>query len=113
MLVKRIVLALGAIAIIVGVAGLLTSVSIDPEGRSVSCGSAVSADLSEARAQQPTTTDNARIDGDLVVRPDYVALCRQELDDRRLWTLTLCGLGVLAVAVPAVMTLASRRRASA
>jgi len=113
MIVKRIVMSLGAVAIIVGVVGLLTGVSIDPEGRSVSCGSAVAADLSEARALQPETTENARIDGELVVRPDYVALCQKELEDRRVGTLSLCGLGVVAVAVPAVMTLASRRRTSA
>ncbi|ORB55875.1 hypothetical protein BST42_05590 [Mycolicibacterium rhodesiae] len=105
-------------ALIVGIAGLVTPVSAGPGNRgptvaeplSVDCGIAVSPDLSAAREATvlggknmpsppgaPGTPGLAQPHDDIIVNTDYVSLCREELTDRRIWTVTLAALGVVAV----------------
>ncbi|BBX70718.1 hypothetical protein [Mycolicibacterium psychrotolerans] len=110
MILRRIIMLICAVAAVIGIAGLLTPVSVSPQRQVISCGTAVAPDLSQARIQEAPVTQNARQDGDLVVRPDYTALCRQELDDRRLGTLSLAAVGALAVIVALSMELRQRRR---
>ncbi|KRE31762.1 hypothetical protein ASG82_01960 [Mycobacterium sp. Soil538] len=110
MILRRIIMLIGAVAAVVGIAGLLTPVSVSPQRQIISCGTAVAPDFAQARTQEAPLTQNARQDGDLVVRPDYTALCRQELDDRRLGTLTLTAVGAVAVIVALLTELRRRRR---
>ncbi len=98
-LVRSIVMFAGAVAVVVGVVGLFTVVSVSPNQNNVLCGSAVAPDLSQARAETgrgyPATPPAADVK---VAHSDYVALCRGELTDRRIWTITVAGIGVLSIA---------------
>ncbi len=100
----------GAIAVLIGVAGLLTPVSVSPERQAVECGTAVSADLSRARALDDEMPAKLDVSGELAAAPDYTELCQKELDDRRLGTLTLTGFGAIVVLVPLAVGLIGRRR---
>ena len=112
-LVRRAALFLGALALIVGVAGLLTSVSVSAGQTTVQCGSAVAPDLSQARAEDDRGVANVPMLGEVVVDTNVTRLCRMELTDRRLWTISLAAAGALAVAVTGVLEARGRRSAAA
>jgi hypothetical protein len=95
--IRRIIGFAGALAILVGTAGLLTPVSVSPELQTVRCGSAASPDMSAARANDDGSDANIPVTGGVVTDVNYTELCRMEIEDRRVWTITLAALGVLAV----------------
>ncbi len=95
------VLFVGVVAAIVGIVGLLVPVSVGEEG--VSCGSAAMPDYSEARAATDFGGVNIPVLDEVLVNPDYVALCDAELRDRRTWTITLTAVGAIAVIGALVM----------
>lgn len=90
-------LFLGTAALIVGVAGLLTPVRVSPEEPIVDCGSAVIPDLSEARAMDDGNSANVLIGNEVVADTNFTRLCQMELTDRRMWTISLVAVGVLAI----------------
>lgn len=90
-------LFLGVVAMIVGIAGLLTPVSVSSEGQIVACGSAVAPDLSQARAHDDGNAANVLIIDEVVADTDFTRLCQMELTDRRLWTITLTAAGGLVI----------------
>lgn len=122
MIVRWSVLSLAAVAVIVGVTGLLAPVHAGP--RNVGCGTAVATDLSAARvatetpgpgvpwpttlSEEPDITEPFR--GRVYV--DYLALCRQELNDRRLWTISLAAVGVVTAAGAAATIGLARHRSA-
>ena len=113
-LIRGILAFLGVVAVIVGVVGLLAPVSVSPEGVSVRCGSAVAADLSAARAHDDGSAANVPVPGGVVTDTNFEQLCRQELTDRRVWTITLAAAGGLAVvAAFGLGTLVRQRQHSA
>jgi hypothetical protein len=87
----------GAVALIVGIAGLLTPVSVAPEDKTVSCGTAVAPDLSEARANDDRSVANVPILDEVVADINYTRLCQMDLTDRKIWTISLAGVGALAI----------------
>lgn len=114
MLVRWIVVFIGAVALVTGVAGLLTPVSAGPGN--VGCGIAVAPDLSSARVATerggqnrpsppsvPETPGFAEPHDDIIVNTDYVDLCRKELTDRRIWTITLAAVGAAAALAGALV----------
>ncbi|KMO73278.1 hypothetical protein BST22_02055 [Mycolicibacterium chubuense] len=96
---RWILLFTGVAAMLVGGVGLLTPVSVDPRRVVVSCGTAVSPDM-----PVPPGDDDAAVD------PDYARLCRMEVTDRRLWTITLLVVGATTTAAGVAY---ARRRAQA
>jgi hypothetical protein len=92
----------GAVALIVGIAGLLTPVSVSPEDKTVSCGTAVAPDLSEARANDDRSAANVpilgEVEAEVVADINYTRLCQMDIEDRRIWTISLAGVGAFAVA---------------
>lgn len=98
MIVLRIVLFVGVVAAIVGVAGLFTPVSASPENRVIECGSAVAPDLSAARAHDDGSAANIPVPGGVVADTDFRRLCQMNLEDRRIWTITLAVAGVVVAA---------------
>ncbi|KUH99192.1 hypothetical protein [Mycobacterium sp. IS-3022] len=98
MIVLRIVLFAGVAAVIVGVVGLLAPVSASPENRTIECGSAVAPDLSAARAHDDGSAANIPVPGGVVADTDFTRLCQMNLEDRRIWTITLAVAGLVAVA---------------
>lgn len=100
----------GVVALLVGILGLITPVSVSPYRQVVSCGSAIAPDLSEARSLDDTSAANVPVAGEVVVDTDYTQLCRMELEDRRLWTITVAVVGALAMSAAGIQrVLASRK----
>jgi hypothetical protein len=97
MILQRIVFSLGVVAVIVGVAGLVVPVSVSPDRQHVGCGSAVWPDLSEAKKHDDNSAANIPVPGGVVTDTNYTRLCRKDLEDRRLWTVTLAIAGLVAV----------------
>lgn len=98
MIVRRILVFAGVVALIVGTVGLLAPLSVSPEAEpSVRCGSAVAPDLSAARANDDESAANFPVRGEVVVDTNYTRLCQLDLADRRIWTITLAAAGALAV----------------
>lgn len=110
MILRRTVLFAGVVALIVAVVGLLVPVSVSPEGATVGCGSAVAPDLSTARANDDRSAANMPILGEVVVDTNYTRLCQMDLDDRRIWTITLAAAGFLAVVGALALGALSNRR---
>lgn len=106
----RLILVLaGAVTLIVGVVGLLTPVSVSPELQTVGCGSAVSPDFSAARTANDYVSALPQSD-EVVVGIDYTELCRMELKDRRILSITLAAGGVLILAAGMTMLVRSRQK---
>ncbi|PRC47528.1 hypothetical protein C6A85_84490, partial [Mycobacterium sp. ITM-2017-0098] len=97
MKLRLIVACLGAVALLVGIVGLFAPVSVSAEGEVISCGSVAAPDLSAARAKDDASAANALVVGDLVSDANFTRLCDMNLEDRRLWTISLGALGALAV----------------
>lgn len=76
MIIRRVVLFAGAVALIVGAVGLLTPVSASGGLGAVKCGSAVAPDLAAARAEDDGNPANIRVDGELVVDTNDTRLCQ-------------------------------------
>lgn len=106
MTTRWVVLSAGLVAVMIGVTGMLTPIEVGPGD--VGCGSVAAADLSAARAAterggtiipvseiEPGGIDRPA-DSAVIVRYDYVELCRQELEDRRIGTIALVGIGAVA-----------------
>lgn len=113
MIARRTSLAIGVLALLVGVVGLLSPVNISPGLTPVPCGTAVAPDLESARQQAPADTQtganelpyNTEWVGDV----DYAQLCDKEISDRRAWTITLTVVGVLALLTAAALGVRARR----
>jgi hypothetical protein len=110
-IVRRIALFAGVVALLIGVVGLLAPVSVSPEREpSVGCGSALAPDLSAARANDDESAANFPVPGGVVVDTNFTRLCRMDLEDRRIWTITLAAVGALAVVGGLVLGAFSNRR---
>jgi hypothetical protein len=102
------ILVAGAVLLVAGVIGLLVPVSANGGGdKSVSCGSALVSDLSEARAADNNVSNKgADVAKDLGAgslapaipgQTSYMAACNSELGSRRTWTIPLAVLGLLVI----------------
>lgn len=92
----------GVIAVLVGMVGLVAPVSVSPALPVVNCGSAAFPNLADARALDDGDASNVVVGEEVLVDTDYTRLCRMDLEDRRLWTVTLVGVGVLIAATGAL-----------
>ena len=108
-LVRRIVLFVGVVAFVVGAVGLITPVSVSPNEETVACGSAISPDLSAARAADDGESSNVPIPGGFVENTNFTRLCRMELSDRRIGTIVLAVAGALAIGGALVVGARSKR----
>jgi len=109
MITRRIILFIGGVAVLVGVIGLFTPVSVHPELVPVSCGSAVAPNLSAARARDDGNAANVPVRGEVIVDSNYTRLCQMDLADRRIWTITLAAAGALAIASALALAARSNR----
>jgi hypothetical protein len=96
---RRLILLVGAIALITGVIGLLVPVSVPgPDGGSIGCGNGIVADTSAAREADSTNIANLPILEQFIPHTDYVTQCQSAVSQRRAWTIpvTVVGLAVIA-----------------
>ena len=95
---RRLVIAVGAVLLLVGIVGLLVPVSIsDGNGNSVSCGNGIAMDLSSARNANDKNGANIPILNQALPHTDYVAQCQSSVSGRRSWTIPLAVIGVAAI----------------
>lgn len=111
MIVRRVTLFLGIVAVIVGAVGLFAPASVSPRDRTVECGSVLSPDLSAARALDDGNAANIPVPGGVAVDTNYTQLCRMNLEDRRIWTITLAVVGAIVAAGALVWGARSNRAA--
>jgi hypothetical protein len=98
MTVRRLIIAVGAVLLLAGVIGLLVPVKIsDGNGGSIGCGNAVAVDLSAARDANAKSVANIPILSQVLPHTDYVAQCESSVGGRRMWTIPLAVVGVVAI----------------
>ena len=94
---RRIVLIVGAVALLIGFIALLVPVSTsDGNGGRINCGNGLSSNLSAARDANNNSVASVPILNQVVPHNDYVAQCQSELSGRRAWTIPLAVLGAVA-----------------
>jgi len=87
------------VLLLAGVIGLLAPVSIsDGNGNSIGCGNAVATDLSAAHSANDKSLANVPILNQVIPHTDYVAQCESSVGSRRMWTIPLAVVGIVAVA---------------
>jgi hypothetical protein len=98
MTVRRFVLLLGAVALVIGIIGLLVPVSVsDSKGGSLGCGNAAISNLSSAREANNKSVASIPILNQIVPHTDFVAECQSALSGRRSWTIPVTVIGAIAI----------------
>ena len=101
---RRMILLLGAVALVAGVIGLLVPVSIaGPNNDSVGCGNGFAADLSAAQQADNNNPANLPIINQVLPHTNYVTQCQSALSGRRSWTIPVAVIGLVAVAGSVLM----------
>lgn len=96
--VRRLIIAVGAVLLLAGIIGLLVPVSVsDGNGNSVSCGNGIATDLNSARNANEKNGSNIPILNQVIPHTDYVAQCQSSVNSRRMWTIPLAVIGIVAV----------------
>lgn len=89
----------GAVVLLIGVIALLVPVSTsNGNGGNISCGTAISSDLSAAREANSKSVADVPILNQIVPHNDYVAQCESAVSQRRAWSIPLAAVGLLATA---------------
>ena len=96
---RRLILLVGAVALIVGAIGLFVPVSVPgPDNGSIGCGNGLSSDLSAAREANNNNPANLPILNAIIPHTDYVTQCQSALSGRRAWTIPVAVAGLMVVA---------------
>jgi hypothetical protein len=96
---RRLILLVGAVALIAGVIGLLVPVSVPgPNGGSIGCGNGIAQDLSAAQSADNGNLANLPILNQVIPHTDYVPLCQSALSQRRSWTIPVAVIGLVVIA---------------
>lgn len=96
---RRLILLAGAILFVAGIVGLFVPVNVSG---GIGCGNAVHSDLSAARARDNQNVGNSPIvqqipiANQLAPKSQFVSECNSALGTRRLWTIPLTALGIVA-----------------
>jgi hypothetical protein len=99
MSLRRLILLVGAVALIAGVIGLLVPVSVPgPDGGSIGCGNGVVADLSAARGADNNNLANLPILNEVIPHTNYVAQCQSAVSGRRAWAIPVAIVGLVVIA---------------
>lgn len=113
MVIRLMIVFAGVVALMVGIAGLLVPVSVSADRQVVRCGSPIAPDLSAARTHDDASAANVPVLGEVVTDTNFTRLCRKDLEDRRLWTITLAVAGTLVMVLAVAQgALSSRERSS-
>lgn len=96
---RRLVLLVGAVALAVGLIGLLMPVSVPgPDGGSIGCGNALVQDQSAAREADQRNLVNLPILNEIIPHTDYVAQCQAAVSSRRAWAIPVAVIGLVVIA---------------
>jgi hypothetical protein len=96
---RRLILLVGAVALIAGVIGLLVGVSVPgPEDGSIGCGNGLAQDLSAARQADNNNPANLPILNQVIPHTEYVTQCQSALSSRRAWAIPVGVVGLVVIA---------------
>ena len=96
---RRLILLVGAIALVVGVIGLLVPVSVQgPDNGSIGCGNGLAADSSAAQQADSQNPANLPILNQVIPHTNYVAQCHSAVSGRRAWTIPVAVIGLVVIA---------------
>jgi len=96
---QRLILLAGAVALIIGVIGLLVGVSVPgPDSGGIGCGNGVATDLSAAREANNNNLANLPVLNEIIPHSDYVAQCQSAVSGRRAWTIPVAVVGLVVIA---------------
>jgi hypothetical protein len=99
MTVRRLILLVGAVALIAGVIGLLVPVSVPgPDNRSIGCGTGLVQDSSAAREADSNNPANLPILNEIIPHTDYVTQCQSAVSSRRAWAIPVAVVGLVVIA---------------
>jgi hypothetical protein len=99
MSLRRLILLVGAVALIAGVVGLLVPVSVSgANGDKIGCGNAIAPDLSAAREADDKNLANVPILNQIIPHTNYVAECEAAVSHRQAWSIPLAAVGAIAIA---------------
>jgi hypothetical protein len=96
---RRLILLVGAVALIAGVIGLLVPVSVPgPDNGSIGCGNGLVQDSSAAREADNNNPVNLPILNEVVPHTDYVTQCQSAVSSRRAWAIPVAVVGLVVIA---------------
>jgi hypothetical protein len=99
MSLRRLILLAGAVALIIGVIGLLVGVSVPgPDNGSIGCGNGIATDLAAAREANNNNPANLPVLNQIIPHSDYVAQCQSAVSGRRTWTIPVAVVGLVVIA---------------
>jgi hypothetical protein len=97
--VRRLILLVGAVALVVGVVGLLLPVSVaGPDNGSIGCGNGLAQDSSAAQQADNSNLANLPILNQVIPHTDYTAQCQSAVSGRRAWTIPVTIVGLVVIA---------------
>jgi hypothetical protein len=96
---RRLILLVGAIALIAGIIGLLVPVSVPgPDNGSIGCGNGLVQDLSAAQQADNNNPANLPILNQVIPHTEYVKQCQSALSGRRAWAIPVAVVGLVVIA---------------
>ena len=96
---RRLILLVGAVALVVGIIGLLLPVSVPgPDNSSIGCGNGLVQDQSAAREADSSNPVNLPILNEVIPHTDYVAQCQSAVSSRRAWAIPVAVIGLVVIA---------------
>ena len=95
---RRLILLVGAVALVVGVIGLLMPVSVPgPDNGSIGCGNGLAQDSSAAQQADNSNLANLPILNQVIPHTDYTAQCQSAVSGRRAWTIPVTIVGLVVI----------------
>lgn len=99
MSLRRLILLVGAVALVIGVIGLLVPLSVPgPDNGSIGCGNGLAQDSSAAQQADNENPANLPIINQVIPHPNYVAECQSAVSGRRAWTIPVAVVGLVVIA---------------
>jgi hypothetical protein len=96
---RRLILLVGAVALIAGVIGLLVPVSVPgPDNGSIGCGSGLVQNLSAAQEADHNNPANLPILNEVIPHTNYVTQCQSALSGRRALAIPAAVIGLVVIA---------------
>jgi hypothetical protein len=96
---RRLILLVGAVALVAGVIALLVPVSVPgPDNGSLGCGNGIASSDSAAREADNNNPANLPIINQVVPHTEYVAQCHSAVSGRRAWAIPLAIIGLVVIA---------------
>lgn len=96
---RRLILLVGAVALVIGLIGLLMPVSVPgPDSASIGCGNGLAQDQSAAREADNNNPANLPILNEVIPHTDYVAQCQSAVSSRRTWAIPIAVIGLVVIA---------------